>query len=149
IAPNGKLKTIRLNGEELLSMLIDTDLSPGLAAEAPAALHASLRGNVRPLLRIYDMDLLTGELKAADLSFGLNAATNCADGLFPWDPSAPPSSRQTAINAAVNASPSGAFGPFGKWSARMGTAYYCEQWPSPSGRTPLGRGPLPNVPILA
>jgi pimeloyl-ACP methyl ester carboxylesterase len=82
IAPNGKLKTIRLNGEELLSMLIDTDLSPGLAAEAPAAVHAALRGNVRPLLRIYDMDLLTGELKAADLSFGLNAATNCADGLF-------------------------------------------------------------------
>jgi pimeloyl-ACP methyl ester carboxylesterase len=149
IAPNGKLKTIRLNGEELLSMLIDTDLSPGLAAEAPAAVHAALRGNVRPLLRIYDMDLLTGELKAADLSFGLNAATNCADGLFPWDPSAPPSSRQAAIDAAVNASPSGAFGPFGKWSARMGTAYYCEQWPSPSGRTPLGRGPLPNVPVLA
>jgi hypothetical protein len=30
-------------------MLIDTDLSPGLAAEAPAAVHAALKGNVRPL----------------------------------------------------------------------------------------------------
>jgi hypothetical protein len=138
-----------MDGEELLSMLIDTDLSPGLAAEAPAAVHAALRGNVRPLLRIYDLDLRTGELTAEDLSFGLNAATNCADGLFPWDPAAAPSTRQAAIDAAVAATSSSAFGPFGKWAARMGTAYYCEQWPSPSGRAPLGPGPLPNVPVLA
>jgi pimeloyl-ACP methyl ester carboxylesterase len=149
IAPNGKPKTVRMDGEELLSMLIDTDLSPGLAAEAPAAVHAALRGNVRPLLRIYDLNLRTGQLTAEDLSFGLNAATNCADGLFPWDPAAPPSSRQAAIDSAVSAAPSNAFGPFGKWAARIGTAYYCEQWPSPSGRTPLGSGPLPNVPVLA
>jgi pimeloyl-ACP methyl ester carboxylesterase len=149
IAPNGKLKTVRMTGEDLLSMLIDTDLSPGLAAEAPAAVHAALGGNIRPLLRIYDLDLRTGELSAQDLSFGLNAATNCADGLFPWDPSAPVSSRQGAIDSAVAATPSSAFGPFGKWAARMGTAYYCEQWPSPVGRTPLGPGPLPNVPVLA
>jgi pimeloyl-ACP methyl ester carboxylesterase len=149
IAPNGKLKTMRMDGEELLSMLIDTDLSPGLAAETPAAVHAALRGNIRPLLRIYDLDLRTGELSAQDLSFGLNAATNCADGLFPWSPSAAPGSRQAAIDAAVAAAPSAAFGPFGKWSARMGTAYYCEQWPSPAGNTPLGPGPLPNVPMLA
>lgn len=149
IAPNGKLKTVRMTGEDLLSMLIDTDLSPGLAAEAPAAVHAALRGNIRPLLRIYDLDLATGALSAQDLSFGLNAATNCADGLFPFDPSAPVSSRQASIDSAVAATPSSAFGPFGKWAARMGTAYYCEQWPSPVGRTPLGAGPLPNVPVLA
>ncbi|MDX6401727.1 MAG: hypothetical protein QOF27_2333, partial [Gaiellaceae bacterium] len=86
IAPNGKLKTVRMDGEELISMLIDTDLSPGLAAEAPASVHAALKGNVRPLLRIYDLNLRTGELASEDLSFGLNAATNCADGRFPWSP---------------------------------------------------------------
>jgi pimeloyl-ACP methyl ester carboxylesterase len=149
IAPTGKLKTLRMDGEELLSMLIDTDLSPGLAAEAPAAVHAALQGNTRPLLRIYDLDLRTGSLTAQDLSFGLNAATNCADGLFPWDPSAPPSARQATIDSAVASSPGSAFGPFGKWAARIGTAYYCEQWPSPTGRAPLGPGPLPNVPVLA
>jgi hypothetical protein len=31
----------------------------------------------------------------------------------------------------------------------MGTAYFCEQWPTPAGNTPLGPGPLPNVPVLA
>jgi hypothetical protein len=30
----------------------------------------------------------------------------------------------------------------------MGLAYYCEQWPSPAGHTPLGAGPLPDVPVL-
>jgi pimeloyl-ACP methyl ester carboxylesterase len=149
IAPNGKLKTVRMDGEELISMLIDTDLSPGLAAEAPASVHAALKGNVRPLLRIYDLNLRTGELASEDLSFGLNAATNCADGRFPWSPAAAPSTRQAAIDAAVNGLPPGAFGPFGKWAARIGTAYFCEQWPSPSGNTPLAPGPYPNVPVLA
>ena len=149
IGTNGKLKTMRMNGEELVSMLIDTDLSPGLAAEAPAAVRAALGGNPRPLLRIYDLDLKSSQLSAQDLSFGLNAATNCADGRFPWAPGTPPSARQAAIDAAVAAMPAGSFGPFGNWAARIGTAYFCEQWPSPSGSTPLGPGPLPNVPMVA
>lgn len=149
IVPNGTLKTVRMNGEQLIWMLIDTDLSPGLAAATPAAVHAALKGAVRPLLRLYDFDLRTSSLTSEDLSFGLNAATNCADGLFPWSPGAPPSARRGAIDAALAALPSGAFGPFGEWAARTGTAFFCEQWPSPSGSTPLGPGPLPNVPVLA
>jgi hypothetical protein len=104
---------------------------------------------VRPLLRIYDLDLRTSELSSEDLSFGLNAATNCADGHFPWSPGTDPSARQAAIDTAVAGLAPGALGPFGKWAARLGTAYFCEQWPSPSGSTPLGPGPYPNVPVLA
>jgi pimeloyl-ACP methyl ester carboxylesterase len=149
IGTNGKAKTVRMNGEELLTMMIDADLGPGLAAEAPAAVHAALAGNIRPLLRIFDLDLLTGKLSAEDLSFGLNAATNCADGRFPWSPATPPSARRAAIDSAVANLPAGALGAFGNWAARMGTAYFCEQWPSPAGNTPLGPGPLPNVPVIA
>jgi hypothetical protein len=149
IGTNGKAKTVRMNGEELLTMMVDADLGPGLAAEAPAAVHAALAGNIRPLLRIYDLDLLTGALSAEDLSFGLNAATNCADGRFPWSPATPPSARRAAIDSAVANLPAGALGPFGNWAARMGTAYFCEQWPSPAGNTPLGPGPFPNVPVIA
>ncbi len=149
IGTNGKIKTVRMNGEDLLTMMIDADLGPGLAAEAPAAVHAALAGNTRPLLRIYDLDLLSSELSAEDLSFGLNAATNCADGGFPWSPATPPSARRAAIQTAVASLPAGALGPFGNWAARIGTAYFCEQWPSPAGNTPLGPGPLPNVPVLA
>ncbi|CAN5213979.1 hypothetical protein BH18ACT12_BH18ACT12_22350 [soil metagenome] len=91
IAPNGKLTTVRMNGEDLLVMMIDADLSPGLAAAAPSAVRAARNGNTRPLLRLWDMDIRTGKLEADDLSFGLNAATNCADGRFPWSPGTPPS----------------------------------------------------------
>jgi TAP-like protein len=149
IAPNGKLRALHMNGEELISMIIDADLSPGLAAEAPAAVHAALLGNARPLLRLYDLDLRTSMLSAEDLSFGLYAATNCADGRFPFAPDTPPAARQAILDATIRAFPPGTFGPFGNWAARTGTAYFCEQWPTPTGNTPLGPGPLPNVPVLA
>jgi len=149
IAPGGALKTVRMNGEDLLTMMVDADLSPGLAAEAPAAVHAARTGNVRPLLRIFYLDLRSSQLAAADLSFALNAATNCADGQFPWTPGTPPAQRRAAINAAIAGLAPGSTGPFGSWAARLGTAYFCEQWPSPAGNTPLGPGPYPNVPVLA
>ena len=149
VGVNGKTKRVTMNGEEFLNMLIDADLTPGLAAEAPAAVHAALGGYARPLLRLYDEDLRANLFSAVDLSFGLNAATNCADGHFPWDPATPPSARQAAIDQAVTALPAGAFGPFGSWAARTGTAYFCEDWPSPAGNAPLGPGPLPNVPMIA
>jgi TAP-like protein len=104
---------------------------------------------VRPLLRLYDLDLASNELSAEDLSFGLNAATNCADGRFPWSPATPPSARRAAIDTAIANLPAGALGPFGNWAARIGTAFFCEQWPSPAGNTPLGPGPLPDVPMIA
>jgi pimeloyl-ACP methyl ester carboxylesterase len=147
IATNGKLKTMQMNGEELISMTIDADLSPGLAAEVPAAVHAALLGEARPLLRLYDLNLGTSALSAEDLSFGLYAATSCADGRFPFAPDTPPAARKAILDAAVAALPS--TGGFGQWAARTGNAFFCEQWPSPAGNTPLGPGPLPNVPVLA
>jgi pimeloyl-ACP methyl ester carboxylesterase len=149
IAPGGKPKTVRMNGEDVLRIVIDSDLSPGLAAEAPAAVHAALAGNTRPLLRIFDLDLRTSQFSAEDLSFGLYAATNCADGRFPWTRDAPPAARQAAIEAAIASFLPGTLGPFGNWAARIGSAFFCEQWPSPVGNTPLGLGPLPDVPMLA
>jgi pimeloyl-ACP methyl ester carboxylesterase len=146
---NGRTKSVVLNGENLLSTMVDADLTPGLAAEAPAAIHAALHGNPRPLLRLYDLDLVSNELSAEDLSFGLNAATNCADGQFPWAPATPPAARQSAIDTAIANLAPGSLGPFGNWAAKMGTAYFCEQWPTPTGNAPLGPGPLPDVPMIA
>ena len=149
VAANGKLKTVRINGENLISMLVDTDLSPGLAAETPAAVHAAVAGNIRPLLRIFDLDRQASKLAAEDLSFGLYAATNCADGRFPWSPGTAPAARRSAIDAFLVTLPPATFGGFGSWAARTGTAFFCEQWPAPSGNTPLGPGPYPNVPMIA
>jgi pimeloyl-ACP methyl ester carboxylesterase len=148
IAPGGGRKTVRLNGEDLVGLVIDSDLSPGLAAELPAAVHAARAGYARPLLRLFDIDERTSMLDSADLSFGLNVATNCADGHFPWSPDTPVDARTAIWNAAVAGQPSGSFGPFGNWAARIGTASLCLEWPSPAGNTPLGVGPFPNVPVL-
>jgi hypothetical protein len=53
------------------------------------------------------------------------------------------------MDATVAGLPAGSFGPFGNWAARIGNAFFCELWPSPAGNTPLGPGPLPDVPVLA
>jgi pimeloyl-ACP methyl ester carboxylesterase len=145
----GGLKTVRMTGEDLLGMVIDTDISPGLAAELPAAVRAALSGYARPLLRLFDLTLRTALYSAEDLSVGLNAATTCADGEFPWAPDTPVADRPAMLGAAIAALPAGALDPFGSWAARLGTAFYCELWPSPAGKAPLGAGPLPNVPVLA
>jgi pimeloyl-ACP methyl ester carboxylesterase len=144
----GRTQARRMTGEDLISLVIDTDLSPGLAAELPAAVHQARAGYTRPLLRLFDLDLRTSALAASDLSFGLYVATTCADGKFPWSPSTPPADRPAALAAAVSALPAGSFGPLGNWAARLGTAYDCELWPSPAGNAPLGNGPYPNVPVL-
>jgi pimeloyl-ACP methyl ester carboxylesterase len=149
VIPGGGRKLVRMNGEDLVGMIIDSDLSPGLAAELPAAVHAARAGYVRPLLRLFDIDERTSILDVEDLSFGLNVATNCADGRFPWSPETPVAARPALWDAAVAAQPAGAFGPFGRWAARLGTAALCLEWPSPAGSTPLGPGPFPNVPLLA
>ena len=149
VVPGGGRKTIRMNGEDLLGLIVDSDLNPGLAAELPAAVHAARGGYMRPLLRLFDLDLRGSAISVEDLSFGLNVATNCADGRFPWSPDTPVPARHGLWDAAVAAEPVGAFGPFGKWAALLGTASFCLDWPSPAGSTPLGPGPYPNVPLLA
>ena len=145
----GGTRSVSMNGEDLISVIIDSDLNPGLAAELPAAVRAARAGYMRPLLRLKDFDVRSSVLSAEDLSFGLNVATNCADGHFPWSPDTPVAARMSLFNAAVAAEPAGAFGLFGTWASRIGTASLCLEWPSPAGNTPLGPGPFPNVPMLA
>jgi pimeloyl-ACP methyl ester carboxylesterase len=146
---DGRSVRRRLNGEDLISTVIDLDLNPGLAAEFPAAVHEAWQGDPKQLLRLFDLDR-RGQLGPPEqLSYGLYAATTCADGLFPWDPSTPVEQRPALLQAAIGALPAGTLGPFGSWAATGGSAAFCLDWPAPVGRTPLGPGPYPNVPMLA
>jgi pimeloyl-ACP methyl ester carboxylesterase len=147
--PGGGTKTVHMTGEDLLSLVIDTDLNPGLSAEVPAAVHAARAGYTRPLLRLFDIDSRSSVSTAKDLSVGLYAATNCADGEFPWSPGSQVADRPALLSAAIGKLGAGSFGPFGSWASRLGTAYFCELWPAPVGNAPLGPGPYPNVPVLA
>jgi pimeloyl-ACP methyl ester carboxylesterase len=148
LADGGK-KADKLDGVGLLSIIVDADLNPGLAAELPAAVHAARLGNVEPLLRLHELDVEASQLSAPDLSAALYAATDCRDGPFPWPADSAPSARPALLRGAIAALPAGTFGPFGSWASDLGNASFCDTWPSPSGGVNLSPGALPNVPVLA
>jgi pimeloyl-ACP methyl ester carboxylesterase len=142
-------KPVRVDGLEVLSVVLDADLNPGLAAELPGVLHAARLGNTQPLLRLAALHDAGSQESSEDLSFGLYAATVCRDGPFPWSPDTPVNQRSAILQAALQALPAGTFGAFGKWAASFGNADFCVGWPSPAGGAALGGGPLPDVPMLA
>jgi pimeloyl-ACP methyl ester carboxylesterase len=146
---NGTTATQRIDGLNLLALVLDADVSPGLAAELPAVLRAARLGNTQPLLRLARLHDRLSVSPSKEISFALHAATVCADGAFPWTPDTPVEARPQIFQAAVSALPPGAFGPFGTWAARFGNADFCLNWPSPSGGRTLAPGPLPDVPVLA
>ena len=146
---SGASTTEHLDGLTFLSIVLDADLNPGLAALLPAVVHAARLGNTQPLLRLARIHDGTSVSSAEDLSTGLYAATVCRDGPFPWQPDTPIADRPALYQAAVAALPPGSLGPFGSWAARFGNADFCLGWPSPAGGAPLGAGPLPDVPVLA
>jgi pimeloyl-ACP methyl ester carboxylesterase len=147
--PNGTKKQIRVDGLELLSMVTDADLNPGLAVELPAVVRAALKGRTQALARLADLHDSGNQESSIDLSFALYAATVCRDGPFPWAPDTPVAARAALEQAALAALPPGSLGPFGPWAAQVGNADFCLGWPSPSGGAALASGPLPNVPMLA
>jgi pimeloyl-ACP methyl ester carboxylesterase len=149
LQPNGSMRTQRIAGIDLLSMGLEADLNPGLAALLPAVVREARQGDLRPLLRLYQLESVGAAEAPEDLSSALNAATDCHDGPFPWPPTAALADRQTAYQAAIAALPAGSFGPFGSWAAVFGTAHFCLQWPSPTGGVTYGNGTVPNVPVLA
>jgi pimeloyl-ACP methyl ester carboxylesterase len=146
---NGSRKVERINGLALLSVVVDADLSPGLAAELPAATHAARVGNYGPLLRLFELDTQGSIVPDEELSSGLFAATVCRDGPFPWQPTTPITDRPSILSATLKALPAGTLGPFGTWAAGLGNATFCLRWPVPTGGAALGPGPLPDVPVLA
>lgn len=149
LEPSGATRTQRVDGLNLLSIVLDADLNPGLAAELPAVLRAERLGNTQPLLRLAHLHDQSSVVPAKELSTALYAATVCRDGPFPWAPDSPVANRPAILQAAVAALPLGTLGPFGSWATRFGNADFCLGWPAPSGGVTLGAGPLPDVPMLA
>jgi hypothetical protein len=145
----GAKKQDTLGGVELLSLVVDADLNPGLAAELPAAAHAARLGNMAPLLRLHVLDTQASQLSAPDLSAALFAATDCRDGPFPWPANSDPATRPALLRSAIAALPPGTFGRFGSWASDLGNAALCDTWPGPAGGADLAAGGFPNVPVLA
>ena len=54
---NGSVRNERMDGLDMLALVVDSDLNPGLAAVLPAATHAARAGRMGALLRLHYLDI--------------------------------------------------------------------------------------------
>jgi len=146
--PDGGGKAERIGANDYLSLVVEADLNPAIAAELPAVTRAALHGNSGPLLRMYEVATGGAAGMYPTVNLALFLATTCRDGPFPWSPDTPLPARQQVVADGITELPAGALRPFGHWAATNGNARTCVGWPSPKGGAALGRGPLPDVPVL-
>ena len=140
---DGGRRPVRLTKSGFLSLVIDSDLSPGLALELPAAVHAARYGNAAPILRFADLDYVTGATQRREQrplpGDGLPRPPLPVAG-----PTASPAQRRSELAAAIRALPARELGGFGRWAAEFGNASSCARWPDPSGGQRALDGPVPG-----
>ncbi|HZT45753.1 MAG TPA: alpha/beta fold hydrolase [Gaiellaceae bacterium] len=137
-----------LDGDALLSIAFESDLSSAVSSQLPAAVDAALAGSMLPLERLVYLDTIENVTTEGDVNFVLFLSTNCGDGPFPWTPNDTPERRRAALDAAISALPADAAGAFGSWALQSLRPWPCVDWPAPSGGAALGPGPLPDVPVF-
>jgi pimeloyl-ACP methyl ester carboxylesterase len=147
LAPGLAPFPLKLDGDTLVSMGFESDLSSAVASQLPAAVDAALAGSMLPLERLVFLDSIFNA-SANDVNVALFLSTSCGDGPFPWQPNDEESVREAALTAAIAALPPGASGPFGSWALKSLLPWICLDWPAPSGGALPGPGPLPDVPVL-
>jgi pimeloyl-ACP methyl ester carboxylesterase len=152
----GKRHASTLNEVGLLDILLAGDLNPALRALLPAAVRSALSGNPDPLLRL--QALAEGLIPSVPRERGgegepevdeaLYVATTCEESPFPWQRSAPASTRLGEASAYLFSQPASAFYPFNAATAfGSSLAPDCASWPDAS-QPPAPASPLPNVPTL-
>jgi pimeloyl-ACP methyl ester carboxylesterase len=139
-------RLVTLTASRFIDVVIATDLDPGLAAEMPAAVHAALRHNPSPLLRLAEL-VHPRHTVLPPLENAVYLTTICNDGPVSWPTGASLADRRAALKAA-EARIKGLDGRFGPWASSVGNAALCLGWPD-SGTPPAAEpGPYPDVPLL-
>jgi pimeloyl-ACP methyl ester carboxylesterase len=141
----------RLGREDVFTTLLSGDFDPSLRAAYPAAVRSALSGDAAPLLRLKRRALeIDGKPPPPrSLSSALYAAATCEETRFPWSRTASPPDRLRSARSAAFRLPVSVFSPFDRETA-LGTDLFalCERWPAAATPPALGRGPLPDVPVL-
>ena len=128
-----------------------TSFRQPLFSLVPAALAQARDGHPALLLRLVELGRRANPpASARDVSWGLHAATLCADLATPWGgPAADPVTRAAAVSAAVDPLPAASFAPFDPFtSAHNGLVDTCRRWPATDVAPAPEPGPLPRVPTL-
>jgi pimeloyl-ACP methyl ester carboxylesterase len=128
---------ISVGVDDLLGMLLASDLDPQLMRRIPPAVRAADHGNDRPLLRLRLGAFGPGgggepePVSAFDPA--IYVATTCEESPLAWDPAASPATRAAQARAALAATPAAALAPFDRGAAlSFGTLPLCGGWPAPT-----------------
>jgi pimeloyl-ACP methyl ester carboxylesterase len=146
--PGGPAERVDLTGLRLLRLAVDTDLSPGLAAELPPAIASADGGDLRPLARLELIDRYFESRLNSTLNAAVFTATYCNDGGFPWKQTTPVARRGSLLRFAAQTLPLSLVQPFGRWALSFGTAGLCESWPPSVAQEERSVPPYPDVPVL-
>lgn len=137
--------------EELLDLMLASDMDDALRAAIPAAVRSALLGDATPLLRL--RGLVNGDYAYAwgeAFSAPLFAATTCEDVTFPWSRGGIAAGHEDEWRLAAAGVDAAEYAPFGRWALTAHSfTRVCLRWPqSPVAPAPPA-GPLPDVPMLA
>jgi pimeloyl-ACP methyl ester carboxylesterase len=144
----GRARTTRYDtADDLANILIGADLNPYVQAALPAAIRAATQGDPAMLLRLRRATA-GPPTKLADLSAGLNVATNCQDTRLPYPLSAPLGDRPAMLEQGLTLDDRALY-PFTHATvASNSVAHDCLLWPDAPGISPPSTAPLPDVPAL-
>jgi pimeloyl-ACP methyl ester carboxylesterase len=145
----GRQVRVSIASGDMFALVKAGDLNPAIRPQLPAAVHAALKGDPTPLLRLIALVSMHPASEASsDLDFTLLLDTSCEETRFPWQRGASAATRAVEAEAALNALPSSVFYPFDPESGLFaGTIPLCVSWPDASAPPP-SVGPIPNVPAL-
>jgi pimeloyl-ACP methyl ester carboxylesterase len=135
------------SADDLANILIGGDLNPYVQAALPAAIHAADAGDPAMLLRLRRASA-GPPIRLADLSAGLNVATNCQDTRLPYALRTPFADRPALLDSGLTLSDQALY-PFTHATvASNSVAHDCLLWPDADGISPPSTAPLPDVPAL-
>jgi pimeloyl-ACP methyl ester carboxylesterase len=145
----GRLVTTTYDtADDLANILIGADLNPYVQPALPAAIRAAVKGDPAMLLRLSRASA-GPPTKLADLSAGLNVATNCQDTRLPYALSTPFDERPALLEQGLAGYDDRALYPFTHaMVASNSVASDCLLWPGDPGVSPPSDAPLPDVPAL-
>ncbi len=134
---DGRTKSIPVSEALLLRVLKDTDQSPMLRSELPAALESLAHGDAAALMHADDFYAPESD-ETTVINDARLLATVCTEAPAPWAPENP--------TAPVTGSEQ--FAPFSLGAGLNASIEpLCAEWPA-TARAALATGPLPDVPTL-
>ena len=140
-----------ITAEDLLDLMLASDMDDALRAAIPAAVRSALVGDMAPLLRL--RRLMIGNFSygwGETFSAPLFAATTCEDVTFPWSRGALPTGNEDVWRSTAAGLDPAEYGPLGPWALTAHSfTRVCLRWPQSPVAPATPSAPVPDVPVLA